>query len=164
MYNFNEKFRILHFFKFNIWGVISAKVRFTNYYKFTLCNKPIPQKPNTCIEHKGYYAGVFCNFPRYERLSGGPRGIRSWILRSKEQKWGSYASQNPSVTVQKQRTVLFFHCVRFPSYNFVAKTKEAHLTCTSFLFGGPEGNRTPVRKPLDMTFSECSLLFKLPRR
>ena len=28
--------------------------------------------------------------------------------------------------------------------------------------GGPEGNRTPVRKPLDMTFSECSLLFEFP--
>ena len=28
--------------------------------------------------------------------------------------------------------------------------------------GGPEGNRTPVRKPLDMTFSGCSLLFGFP--
>lgn len=49
MYNFNEKFRILHFFKFNIMGVISANVRFTNSYKFTLCNKPTHKKANTCM-------------------------------------------------------------------------------------------------------------------
>ena len=28
--------------------------------------------------------------------------------------------------------------------------------------GGPEGSRTPVRKPLDITFSGCILSFLLP--
>ena len=50
-----------------------------------------------------------------------------------------YASQNPSVTVQKQHTVLFFHCVRFPSSYYRAKLKERDKTL-SFNFGGPEGN------------------------
>ena len=31
-----------------------------------------------------------------------------------------------------------------------------------FLFGGPEGSRTPVRKPLDMTFFADSLSFEFP--
>ncbi len=30
------------------------------------------------------------------------------------------------------------------------------------LFGGGEGNRTPVRRQLDKTFSGCSLLFTFP--
>ena len=33
-----------------------------------------------------------------------------------------------------------------------------------FFFGGAEGNRTPVRKQLDWTFSGRSLLFTFPRR
>jgi len=28
--------------------------------------------------------------------------------------------------------------------------------------GGGEENRTPVRKPIPITFSECSLPFKIP--
>ena len=72
-----------------------------------------------------------------------------------------YASQNPSVTVQKQRTVLFFHCVRFPSSYYRAKLKERVKTL-SFNFGGLEGNRTPVRKPLDMTFSVGSQFLLFP--
>lgn len=32
------------------------------------------------------------------------------------------------------------------------------------LFGGGEGSRTPVRKPLAKAFYECSLLFKFPRK
>ena len=48
-----------------------------------------------------------------------------------------YASQNSSVTVQKQRTVLFFHCVRFPSSYYRAKLKERDKTL-SFNFGGPD--------------------------
>ena len=30
------------------------------------------KKTNTCIERKVYYAGVLCNFPRSERMDGGP--------------------------------------------------------------------------------------------
>ena len=50
-----------------------------------------------------------------------------------------YVLQNSSVTVQKQRTVLFFHCVRFPSSYFRAKLKERDKNL-SFNFGGLEGN------------------------
>ena len=32
----------------------------------------------------------------------------------------------------------------------------------AFIFGGPEGNRTPVRKPLDMTFFADSLSLDFP--
>ena len=35
---------------------------------------------------------------------------------------------------------------------------------TLYLFGGGEGNRTPVRKPLDTTFSGCSTSFDLSAR
>ena len=31
-----------------------------------------------------------------------------------------------------------------------------------FSFGGGDGNRTRVRKPLDMTFSGCILSFRIP--
>ena len=41
------------------------------------------------------------------------------------------------------------------------KSKDSHWLPLLF-FGGPEGSRTPVRKPLDMTFSECSPLFEIP--
>lgn len=44
----------------------------------------------------------------------------------------------------------------------VRQINMGRLIAYPYLFGGPEGNRTPVRKPLDMTFSECSLLFEFP--
>ena len=37
-----------------------------------------------------------------------------------------------------------------------------HPQGVHFLFGGAEGNRTPVRRQLDKTFSERSLLFTFP--
>ena len=33
----------------------------------------------------------------------------------------------------------------------------------SFVFGGGEGNRTPVRKPLDATFSGCRESTEFPK-
>ena len=77
MFYFNAKLRILHFFKINIVGVISANVRFTNSHKFPPREKVTPKKANTCIERKVYYAGVFCKISLYERPSGDPRGSRS---------------------------------------------------------------------------------------
>ena len=63
------------------------------------------------------------------------------------------------------------HCAVFslrsiPLILYPCKNKRGTLSCTSFIFGGPEGNRTPVRKPLDMTFSVGSqfLLFPTMRR
>ena len=47
------------FSKFNIVGVISANVIFTNSYKFPPREKVTPKKANTYIERKVYYAGVF---------------------------------------------------------------------------------------------------------
>ena len=40
--------------------------------------------------------------------------------------------------------------------------KKAHPQRVDFLFGGAEGNRTPVRKQLGKTFSGRSLLFTFP--
>ena len=42
------------------------------------------------------------------------------------------------------------------------KGREGHIVSLSSLFGGDEENRTPVRKPLDMTFFVGSLLFRFP--
>ena len=47
---------------------------------------------------------------------------------------------------------------RMPSQN-----KKAIPYGMTFCFGGAEGNRTPVRKQLDRTFSGRSLLFTFPR-
>ena len=44
----------------------------------------------------------------------------------------------------------------------ISHKKGSRHKSTSILFGGDEGNRTPVRKPLDMTFSVGSLLFRIP--
>ena len=52
-------------------------------------------------------------------------------------------------------------CYRGSIPSFVYKNKKSTLRY-SFVFGGPEGSRTPVRKPLDMTFSVGSLLFRIP--
>ena len=40
--------------------------------------------------------------------------------------------------------------------------KKDHLLGGLSLFNGDEGNRTPVRRQLDRTFSERSLLFTFP--
>ena len=58
----------------------------------------------------------------------------------------------------------FVLCVRFP-FN-MGSSKHKSTLLGAFCFGGPEGNRTPVRKPLDMTFSVGSqfLLFPTTRR
>ncbi len=49
--------------------------------------------------------------------------------------------------------------VRFPC----EAKKEKHPKRGAFLFGGAEGNRTPVRKQLGKNFSGCSLLFTFPQ-
>ena len=53
-----------------------------------------------------------------------------------------YILKNSSVTVQKQRTVLFFHCVRIPQYCFMQNKKA--LTCVNaFLFWRRMGDSNP---------------------
>ena len=37
-----------------------------------------------------------------------------------------------------------------------------NFTRDVLMSGGPEGSRTPVRKPVDTTFSVGSLLFRIP--
>ena len=44
--------------------------------------------------------------------------------------------------------------------NIEDKTYSYKAVC--LVFGGDEGNRTPVRKSLATVFSECSLCFKIP--
>lgn len=146
MYNFNEKFRILHFFKFNIWGVISAKVRFINYYKFTLCNKPIPQKPNTCIERKVYYAGVFCKISHSERLIGGPEG--KLLL-----DFARAGSKNGEVMPRKilrspfENSALCCFLTAFNSPHIMRKQKQKRHTCVClFYFWWTRGELNPCPK------------------
>ena len=56
------------------------------------------------------------------------------------------------------RTVAF-RWVRFPVQLYQKETAPYGVL---FLFGGAEGNRTPVRKQLGKTFSGRSLLFTFP--
>ena len=44
------------------------------------------------------------------------------------------------------------------------KYKKKKPPLRLFLFGGAEGSRTPVRKPLDMTFFGCSSFFEISTR
>ena len=40
--------------------------------------------------------------------------------------------------------------------------KRRHTKVCLLFFGGPDGSRTRVRKPLDITFSGCILCFRFP--
>ena len=62
------------------------------------------------------------------------------------------------VTADVHRTSAFY-IVRFP-FQEIKEIRPKWVG--SLLFGGAEGNRTPVRKQLDKTFSERSLLFTFP--
>jgi len=54
---------------------------------------------------------------------------------------------------------LFLEC----QHNTIRKHKDGAPWCsTSVNFGGGEGSRTPVRKPLAIAFFECSLSFGIP--
>lgn len=68
IYNFNENFKILSFRKFIFLDVFVSSLNFPKTDNFNLPEKPIHKKANTCIERKVFYAGAFCNFPRYERI------------------------------------------------------------------------------------------------
>ena len=49
-------------------------------------------------------------------------------------------------------------------YDIRQKRKCTHEQVRVYIsfFGGPDGSRTRVRKPLDMTFSGCILSFRIP--
>ena len=51
-----------------------------------------------------------------------------------------YVLKNSSVTVQKQRTVLFFHCVRIPLYS--PHNEKSTAPAVLFRCGGERGIRT----------------------
>ena len=51
-----------------------------------------------------------------------------------------YVLKNSSVTVQKQRTVLFFHCVRIPLYS--PHNEKSTASAVLFRCGGERGIRT----------------------
>ena len=64
---------------------------------------------------------------RRDSITSSPRTQGVILERSDRISWRlvpEWQRRNPSVTVQKQRTVLFFHCVRFPSYNLSQKQKR----------------------------------------
>ena len=54
--------------------------------------------------------------------------------------------------------LIHYQPVRLPS---LIKPKEKTRPSACFSFGGCEGSRTPVRKPLDTAFYECSTSFSL---
>ena len=57
------------------------------------------------------------------------------------------ALQKSSVTVQKQRTVLFFHCVRFPSFYVTKKiTREHSKEHSLIIFWWTRGESNPCPK------------------
>ena len=68
-------------------------------------------------------------------------GIALEFCEGKSKNGEIYASQNSSVTVRKQRNVLFSHCVQFPSFYLSAKITREHSKERSLaIFGGLEGN------------------------
>ena len=69
-------------------------------------------------------------------------GFRSYILQNIPFPLIGYVLQNPSVTVQKQRTVLFFHCVRIPQYSFI-QNKKALTYVNAFSFWRRMGDSNP---------------------
>ena len=73
----------------------------------------------------------------------------------------------------QNRQIASFFCTQKPFFEKARKTeikrekrrKTCVFRCASFLYtlrGGGEGNRTPVRKPLDATFSGCRKSTELP--
>ena len=65
-----------------------------------------------------------------------------------------------SAALTVPRTVIHY---RLRSTLALASTKEKGTRVGAFFFGGGEGSRTPVRKPLDMTFSVGSRSFEFPQ-
>jgi len=59
------------------------------------------------------------------------------------------------------RRTVAFESFDSPHQKYHTK-KNCHPFGVAILFGGDEGNRTPVRKQLDKTFSGRSLLFTFP--
>ena len=60
------------------------------------------------------------------------------------------------------RVIHYRSHVRLPISCFSSKQKTPHKRC--FCFGGSEGSRTPVRKPIHGTFYECMLPIRIPLR
>ena len=69
------------------------------------------------------------------RCHGHKVSFWSEAIESRGNSFQNDKRRKSSVIVQKQRTVLFFHCVRFPSSYYWAKLKERDKTL-SFNFGG----------------------------
>ena len=84
-----------------------------------------------------------------------------------EQKWGSVCLAKSFGHRSKTTHCVVFSLRSIPLVLFCEKITREHSKEHSLaIFGGLEGNRTPVRKPLDMTFSVGSqfLLFPTTRR
>ena len=75
-------------------------------------------------------------------IDGGGWGIRSWFLLNILDKFICNVSQKSSVTVQKQRTVLFFSLRSNPPIFFFCKTKNPPIR-VDFLFWRRMGDSNP---------------------
>ena len=56
---------------------------------------------------------------------------------------------------------MFVSCAQICNAIFGDKKQKPQANTCGFVAGGDEGNRTPVRKPLDITFFGCRLSFAL---
>ena len=112
---------------------------------------------------RGRYTLQNCTEILSLRCHGHKVSFWSVAIESRGNSFQNDIRRKSSVTVRKQRTVLCSHCVQFPSfYLFAIITREHSKEHSLAIFGGPEGNRTPVRKPLDMTFSVGSQFLLFP--
>ena len=104
-------------------------------YKVVSASHLRAKKSNTVIASKAELNGVLLNFTRDVLMDGGAEGNQN--LSTKRKRFGVrvLATLGFSITKRRQKP--------------------------PFCYGGAEGNRTPVRKPLDTTFSGCRVSFTL---
>ena len=74
------------------------------------------------------------------------------------------AAQKSMITRLGTAIPLYQGLVRRFGYKARTPIKTLIVSLSAFLFGGAGGNRTPVRKQLDRTFSGRRRLFPFPRR
>ena len=92
-----------------------------------------------------------------------PRGIALAFCEANDPSGGIHASQNASVTVPKQPTGLFFHCVQFPSLKFCKKKNKGAFASLFFFLVDPRGieplSESPLIRP--SPWAVCYLEFPL---
>ena len=108
--------------------------------------KTNPQKANTCIERKVYYAGVLCNFPRYERLIGGPEGKSLLDFARAGSKSREVMPRKIHRSPFKNSTLCCFFTA-FDSPHIISVQKQKRHTCAClFYFWWTRGESNPCPK------------------